>query len=53
MSEHDAVAIRRPRTDDRPLWDVLLGVWGYPAVLTLMLIVCTGLYRTFRRNHWL
>ena len=25
--------IRRPRTDDRPLWDVLLGLWGYPAVL--------------------
>ncbi len=28
-------------------------VWGYPAVLALMLIVCTLLYRTFRRNHWL
>jgi magnesium transporter len=28
-------------------------VWGYPAVLLVMLIVCTTLYRTFRRNHWL
>jgi magnesium transporter len=28
-------------------------VWGYPAVLILMVVVCTLLYRTFRRNHWL
>jgi magnesium transporter len=28
-------------------------VWGYPAVLGLMLMVCTILYITFRRNHWL
>ena len=28
-------------------------VWGYPAVLLLMLTVCTLLFRTFRRNHWL
>ena len=28
-------------------------VWGYPAVLLLMLTVCTTLYFTFRRNHWL
>ena len=28
-------------------------VWGYPAVLCLMLFICTFLYRTFRRNHWL
>ena len=28
-------------------------VWGYPAVLLLMAIVCTLLYRTFRRSHWL
>jgi magnesium transporter len=27
--------------------------WGYPAVLMLMVTVCAGLYRTFRRNHWL
>jgi magnesium transporter len=28
-------------------------VWGYPAVLCAMLFVCTFLYLTFRRNHWL
>ncbi|HYO04006.1 MAG TPA: magnesium/cobalt transporter CorA [Mycobacterium sp.] len=28
-------------------------VWGYPAVLTVMAMVCTALYVTFRRNHWL
>lgn len=33
MSQSDAVAIRKPRTDDRPLWDVVFGVYGYPAVL--------------------
>jgi hypothetical protein len=27
-----AVKIPMPRADDRPLWDVLFGVWGYPAV---------------------
>jgi magnesium transporter len=27
--------------------------WGYPAVLVLMATICTFLYRTFRRNHWL
>jgi magnesium transporter len=27
--------------------------WGYPAVLALMVSVCTFLYVTFRRNHWL
>ena len=43
---------------------ILLGVTGchasenresapYPAVLLLMLTVCTLLYRTFRHNHWL
>lgn len=31
----------------------LKAVWGYPAVLLVMLTVCTLLYRTFRRNHWL
>src|SRR6267378_1489039 len=31
-SMEKAVKIRVPCTDDRPLWDVLLGVWGYPAV---------------------
>ena len=28
-------------------------VWGYPAVLLVMLIVCTTLFRAFRHNHWL
>ena len=28
-------------------------VWGYPAALGLMAVVCMLLYRTFRRNHWL
>jgi magnesium transporter len=28
-------------------------VWGYPAVLCLMAVVCMTLYRTFRHNHWL
>jgi magnesium transporter len=28
-------------------------VWGYPAVLLVMATVCTILYTTFRRNHWL
>lgn len=32
MSQQSSGEIHRPRTDDRPLWDVLLGVWGYPAV---------------------
>ncbi len=27
--------------------------WGYPMVLLVMLIVCTLLFRAFRRNHWL
>jgi magnesium transporter len=28
-------------------------VWGYPAALALMFVVCMLLYRTFRRYHWL
>jgi magnesium transporter len=28
-------------------------VWGYPAVLLVMLTTCVVLYTTFRRNHWL
>ncbi|MFA5709768.1 magnesium/cobalt transporter CorA [Mycolicibacterium sp.] len=27
--------------------------WAYPAVLLLMLTVCSLLYAVFRRNHWL
>jgi O-methyltransferase domain/Dimerisation domain len=25
--------LRAPQADDRPLWDVMFGIWGYPAVL--------------------
>ncbi len=28
-------------------------VWGYPAVLALLVMVCTGLYLYFRRKRWL
>jgi hypothetical protein len=28
-----ATAVQRSRTDDRPLWDIVFGIWGYPAVL--------------------
>ncbi|CUU56453.1 magnesium transporter [Parafrankia irregularis] len=28
-------------------------VWGYPAVLTLMAVICLSLHRAFRRNGWL
>jgi magnesium transporter len=28
-------------------------VWGYPAVLILMVLVCTVLYRRFKRSGWL
>src|SRR5438445_5088959 len=28
-----SVEMRKPRTDDRPLWDVVFGVYGYPALL--------------------
>jgi magnesium transporter len=27
--------------------------YGYPAVLTLMAVICLALYRGFKRNHWL
>src|SRR5215471_18112593 len=33
MSQHDAATIRKPRTDDRPLWNVVLGLYGYSAIL--------------------
>ena len=33
MTQHTSETIRKPRTDDRPLWDVVLGVYGYPAIL--------------------
>ncbi|MEV0582805.1 magnesium/cobalt transporter CorA [Nonomuraea sp. NPDC050310] len=31
----------------------LKDVWGYPAVLAVMVTACTLLYRGFRRNGWL
>jgi SAM-dependent methyltransferase len=33
MSQQPSGEVHRPRTDDRPLWDVVLGLYGYPAVL--------------------
>jgi O-methyltransferase domain/Dimerisation domain len=33
MDQHSAGELRRPRVDDRSLWDVVFGVYGYPAVL--------------------
>ena len=27
--------------------------YGYFVVLTLLATICVGLWRTFRRNHWL
>ena len=33
MSQHDSTTILKPRTNHRPLWDILCGIWGYPAVL--------------------
>lgn len=33
MNQPSAPAIRKPRTDYRPLWDIVFGIWGYPAVL--------------------
>jgi O-methyltransferase domain/Dimerisation domain len=32
MSEHATATIRRPRSDDRPLWEVYWGAYGYFAV---------------------
>jgi hypothetical protein len=32
MKPRPGNGLRKPRTDDRPLWDVFFGVWGYPAV---------------------
>lgn len=31
----------------------LAWTYGYPMVLLVMATVCSGLYFTFRRNHWL
>jgi magnesium transporter len=34
------------------MWE-LRQVWGYPAALALMAIICLALYRAFKRNGWL
>lgn len=33
MNEKSIPAIARPKTDDRPMWDILSGIFGYSAVL--------------------
>jgi hypothetical protein len=33
VQKRKLAALHKPRVDDRPLWDVMLGIWGYPAVL--------------------
>jgi hypothetical protein len=33
LQKRALAAARKPRVDDRPLWDVMFGIWGYPAVL--------------------
>ncbi len=33
MNEKSIPAIQRPRMDDRPIWDILSGIYAYPAVL--------------------
>ena len=33
MSQPDSVTIRKPRTDERPLWNVDFALSGYPAIL--------------------
>src|SRR5262245_61695938 len=33
MDQRPSTDVKRPRADDRPLWDVVFGVYGYPAIL--------------------
>jgi hypothetical protein len=33
MGPTSPIDINRPRTDDRPVWDVVFGVYGFPAIL--------------------
>ena len=33
VSDPKPSEIRKPRTDDRPLWDIIMGIYGYQAVL--------------------
>lgn len=31
----------------------LKSVWGYPAVLLVIAVICTGLFVRFKRAHWI
>ncbi|MGH8071901.1 MAG: methyltransferase [Candidatus Entotheonellia bacterium] len=33
MDQRPSTDVKRPRADDRPVWDVVFGVYGYPAIL--------------------
>ncbi|MBI5234038.1 MAG: methyltransferase [Deltaproteobacteria bacterium] len=33
MNDRKPPDIRKPRADDRPLWDIIMGIYGYQAVL--------------------
>jgi hypothetical protein len=33
VSDQRPFEIRKPRTDDRLLWDIIMGIYGYQAVL--------------------
>jgi O-methyltransferase domain/Dimerisation domain len=33
MNNNDPAGVRRPRSDDRALWDIIMGVYGFQAVL--------------------
>ncbi len=33
MGRTASIDIKRPRTDDRRVWDVVFGVYGFPAIL--------------------
>ncbi len=33
MNSQKPADIRKPRTDDRPLWDIIMGIYGHQAVL--------------------
>ena len=35
MTQHTSETIRKPRTDDRPLWDLQFGSWGHTALLVV------------------
>jgi hypothetical protein len=33
MGQTSSIDIKRPRTDERRVWDVVFGVYGFPAIL--------------------